>query len=156
EGLFGDLFGKRKAKIAGRDLRYTLELSFEEAALGCSKTIRFPARGECRSCRGTGGRSGAAGLSPCSACSGRGEIKVQQGFFSLSKRCPTCAGAGTVVSDPCESCRGTGAVEEEREFSVTIPPGTEDGSTRRLEAQGEPGRRGGTPGDLNVIVRVRP
>jgi len=156
EGLFGDLFGKRKAKTPGRDLRYTLELDFAEAALGVKKTIRFPARIECESCGGTGGKGGAAGLKPCTACAGKGEVKVQQGFFSLSKKCVVCGGEGKVVAEPCEVCRGAGSVEKEREFEVTIPAGTEDGSTRRVAGQGEPGRRGGAPGDLNVIVRVKP
>jgi molecular chaperone DnaJ len=156
EGLFGDLFGKRKAKTPGRDLRYTLELSFEEAALGVKKTITFPARVECEDCGGTGGRGGAAGLKACTACGGKGEVKVQQGFFSLSKKCMTCGGEGKVVAEACERCKGAGTVEKEREFEVSIPPGTEDGSTRRVAGQGEPGRRGGSPGDLNVIVRVKP
>ena len=157
ESLFGDLFGKRKAggKLPGRDLRYTLELSFEEAALGCEKTIRFPAPIECATCKGTGAKGGEAGMRTCGTCSGKGEIKVQQGFFSLSKKCPTCGGSGRVVGEPCEACKGAGSVEKEREFTVSIPADTEDGATRRVPGQGEPGRRGGPAGDLNVIIRVR-
>jgi molecular chaperone DnaJ len=156
DSLFGDLFGKRKAKSPGRDLRYTLELSFEEAALGVKKPIKFPSRTDCGDCGGTGANGGAAGLKTCSACQGRGEIKVQQGFFSLSKKCVTCNGEGKTIADPCTTCKGAGTVEVEREFEVSIPPGTEDGSTRRVAGQGEPGRRGGPAGDLNVIVRVKP
>lgn len=156
ESLFGDLFGRRRAKIPGRDLRYTLELGFEEAALGVKKTIRFPARIECAECGGTGARGREAGLKACTGCGGRGEIKVQQGFFTLSKKCPTCGGEGKVVAEPCAVCKGAGTVEKEREFEVSIPAGTEDGSTRRVAGQGEPGRRGAPAGDLNVIVRVRP
>jgi molecular chaperone DnaJ len=156
EGLFGDLLGKRKAKMPGRDLRYTLELTFAEAALGVKKVITFPARVDCESCGGTGGKGGAQGLKPCGSCGGKGEVKVQQGFFSLSKKCVTCGGSGTVVATPCDVCRGAGTVEKEREFEVSIPAGTEDGSTRRVAGQGEPGRRGGAPGDLNVIVRIKP
>jgi molecular chaperone DnaJ len=158
ESLFGDLFGKRKGgeKLPGRDLRYTLELKFEEAALGVSRTIRFPSRGECEACGGAGGRGGAAGMRPCAACNGRGEIKVQQGFFTLSKRCAACGGLGRVVGDPCPACGGAGTVDKEREFEVTIPAGAEDGSTRRVAGQGEPGRNGGPAGDLNLIVRVKP
>lgn len=158
ESLFGDLFGKRKAsgRQPGRDLRYTLELSFEEAALGCEKTIRFPAPVECAACKGTGAKGGEAGMRTCGTCSGKGEIKVQQGFFSLSKKCPTCAGSGRIVGEPCEVCKGAGTVEREREFTVAIPADTEDGATRRVPGQGEPGRRGGPAGDLNVIIRVRP
>jgi molecular chaperone DnaJ len=156
ESLFGDLFGKRKARASGRDLRYTVELSFEEAALGCKKRIRFPAKVECTSCGGIGAKGGQAGLRPCGGCQGKGEIKVQQGFFSLSKRCPTCGGSGHKIVDACETCKGTGTAEIEREYEVALPPGVEDGSSRRVEGQGEPGRHGGAPGDLNVIVRVRP
>jgi molecular chaperone DnaJ len=156
ESLFGDLFGKKKTKTPGRDLRYSLELSFEEAALGVQKTIRFPARVECADCDGTGGKGGAAGLRPCTGCNGKGEIKVQQGFFSLSKRCPQCSGAGKIVGEPCATCKGGGTVEKEREYTVTIPPGTEDGATRRVAGEGERGRHGGPAGDLNVLVHVRP
>jgi molecular chaperone DnaJ len=156
ESLFGDLFGKRKqGRAPGRDLRYTLELSFEEAALGTSKTIKFPAPVDCSTCKGTGAKGGEAGLKTCTNCGGKGEIKVQQGFFSLSKKCPTCNGNGKIIGEPCEVCKGIGTVEKEREFEVTIPADTEDGTTRRVPGQGEPGRRGGPPGDLNVIVRVR-
>jgi molecular chaperone DnaJ len=157
ESLFGDLFGKRKSgKVVGRDLRYTLELSFEEAALGAEKTIKFPSPVDCSACKGTGAKGGEAGLRTCNTCSGKGEMKVQQGFFSLSKKCPTCSGTGKVIGDKCDECKGAGTVDKEREFAVTIPADTEDGATRRVPGQGEPGKRGGPPGDLNVIVRVRP
>ena len=158
ESLFGDLFGKKKGtgKMPGRDLRYTLELSFEEAALGVEKTIKFPAPVECGTCKGTGAKGGDAGMRSCSTCGGKGETKVQQGFFSLSKKCPTCSGSGKVIGDQCEVCKGVGTVEKEREFTVSIPADAEDGATRRVAGQGEPGKRGGPPGDLNVIVRVRP
>jgi molecular chaperone DnaJ len=156
DSLFGDLFGRKKARAAGRDLRYTLELSFEEAALGVKKTIKFPARVECETCGGSGAKGGEAGLKTCTSCNGRGEIKMQQGFFSLNKKCLTCGGTGKVVETKCESCSGAGTVEKEREFEVSIPAGAEDGAMRRVAGQGEPGRHGGAAGDLNVIVRVKP
>ncbi|MGZ3439559.1 MAG: molecular chaperone DnaJ, partial [Polyangia bacterium] len=158
ESLFGDLFGKKKGggKLPGRDLRYTLELSFEEAALGVEKTIKFPSPVECGTCKGTGAKGGEAGMRTCATCGGKGETKVQQGFFSLSKKCPTCTGTGKVIGEPCEVCKGNGTVEKEREYTVSIPADAEDGATRRVAGQGEPGKRGGPPGDLNVIVRVRP
>jgi molecular chaperone DnaJ len=158
ESLFGDLFGKKKAtgKMPGRDLRYTLELSFEEAALGVEKTIKFPAPVECGTCKGTGAKGGESGMRTCGTCGGKGETKVQQGFFSLSKKCPTCSGTGKVVGEACDVCKGAGTTEKEREFTVSIPADTEDGATRRVAGQGEPGRKGGAAGDLNVIVRVRP
>jgi molecular chaperone DnaJ len=157
DSLFGDLFGRKRArKETGRDLRYTLELEFVEAALGCARAITIAARGDCGACKGTGGRGGEAGLSPCTACAGKGEVKVQQGFFSVGKSCPSCGGTGKVVVDKCPECAGAGTVEREREFQVTIPAGTADGNVRRVPGQGEPGRRGGAAGDLNVIVRVKP
>jgi molecular chaperone DnaJ len=156
DGLFGDLLGRKKGRTAGRDLRYTLEISFEEAALGTKKPIQFPGRGDCSECGGTGGRGGAVGLRTCASCAGKGEIKSQQGFFSLSKACPACGGTGKVVIDPCGKCAGKGQVETTRDFEVTIPAGAEDGSIRRVPGQGEPGKLGGPPGDLHVAVRVRP
>ncbi len=156
DGLFGDLLGRKKGRAAGRDLRYTLEISFEEAALGTKKAIQFPAKGDCSACGGTGGKGGAAGLRTCANCAGKGEIKSQQGFFSLSKVCPTCHGTAKVVVDPCDTCAGKGQIESLRDFAVTIPAGAEDGSIRRVPAQGEPGKLGGPPGDLHVAVRVKP
>ncbi len=157
DSLFGDLFGRRKKeKSPGRDLRYTLEIDFVEAARGCEKTITVAGRADCEKCAGTGARGGEAGLAACGACGGRGEIKVQQGFFSVGKTCGNCGGRGKVVVDKCPACDGRGTVEKEREFHVAIPPGTEDGAIRRLPGQGEPGRRGGTPGDLAVVVQVKP
>jgi molecular chaperone DnaJ len=156
DSLFGDLFGRKKGKTPGRDLRYTLELSFEEAALGVKKMIKFPARVDCESCGGSGAKGGQAGMKACTTCNGKGEVKVQQGFFSLNKRCATCNGLGRIVEVKCDVCGGAGLVDKEREFEVTIPPATEDGATRRVAGQGEPGRMGGSTGDLNVIVRVKP
>jgi molecular chaperone DnaJ len=156
DSLVGDIFGRKKQKTPGRDLRYTLELSFEEAALGVKKTIQFPARVDCETCGGTGAKGGSAGMKTCTTCNGRGEIKVQQGFFSLNKKCATCKGVGKIIDVRCEVCNGDGTVEKLREFEVSIPPATEDGATRRVPGQGEPGRMGGASGDLNVIVRVKP
>ncbi|MCS6915285.1 MAG: molecular chaperone DnaJ [Myxococcota bacterium] len=154
--VVGDLFGRKKASKGGADLRYTLELSLEEAALGARKTIRFPARVRCQRCDGLGGREGAAGLRACPACHGKGEVRPGSGLFSLRRSCSVCHGSGRVVAEPCEGCRGEGLVDTVREFEVTIPPGTEDGGVRRVPGQGDAGRYGGPPGDLHVIVRVRP
>jgi molecular chaperone DnaJ len=95
-------------------------------------------------------------MKTCGTCNGRGEMKVQQGFFSLNKKCPTCKGVGKIIDVRCDVCGGDGTVEKEREFEVAIPAATEDGATRRVSGQGEPGRFGGAAGDLNVIVRVKP
>jgi molecular chaperone DnaJ len=153
EGFF-DLFGKRR-KAGGRDLRYTLEVSFEEAAFGVTRPIRFPTRKECGSCGGTGGRNGAAGTRGCQACGGRGDVKIKQGLFTLPRTCTACGGTGRVVVDACPGCEGSGLQRIEREFEVTIPPGTSDGAVRRIPREGEPGRGGGAPGDLHVLVRVK-
>lgn len=159
EGLFGNLFGKRQAKRErgrGRDLRYTVELDFEEAALGVQKTITFPALDRCGSCGGTGAQGGEAGRRACTTCHGKGEIKVAQGFFGVSKRCPTCGGGGYIILEACPVCRGDGTVAVERAFDVSIPPGSFDGSQKRIASEGEPGKNGGAAGDLHVIVKLRP
>jgi len=152
--LFGDLIGGRKGK--GRDLRYTLEISLAEAAHGASKTIRFPVRADCPTCHGSGARGGDAGLRVCSSCAGKGEVKPGKGIFSLSRPCTVCQGVGKVVVDACVDCRGVGLTDQQREYTVSIPAGTEDGSARRISGQGEPGRRGGSSGDLNVTVKIQP
>lgn len=152
--LFGDLIGGRKGK--GRDLRYNLDISLAEAAHGARKTIRFPVRADCPSCHGTGAKGGDAGLRTCTTCAGKGEVKPGKGLFSLSRTCTVCQGIGKVVVDPCSECRGGGLTDQQREYAVNIPPGTEDGSARRIAGQGEPGRRGGSAGDLNVTVKVEP
>ncbi len=156
EGLF-DLFGQKgKKKSAGRDLRYTLEITFEEAAFGVRKPIRFPTRKDCGACAGLGGKNGAAGMRTCGVCNGRGEQRIKQGLFTVPRMCSTCGGNGKVVVEPCTVCAGSGLQRIEREFEVTIPPGTEDGSVRRVPREGEPGRAGGASGDLHVLVRVVP
>ena len=155
EGLFGDLFGKKQKRSAGRDLRYTLEVDFNEAAFGADKSIRFPTRKDCGACEGSGARS-KAGIQPCQACGGRGEVKVKQGLFTLGRTCAPCEGTGKVVTDPCKTCDGSGLVRIEREFTVKIPAAMEDGAVRLIAREGEPGRHGGPPGDLHVVVRVRP
>jgi molecular chaperone DnaJ len=153
-GIFGDIFGRRPRKASGRDLRYTLEVDFEEAAFGCEKTIRFPTQAACPDCAGTGART-STGLRVCEACGGRGEVRVQQGLFSIGRACSACSGNGRVVADPCKRCQGSGRIRIEREFTVKIPAGVDDGAVRRVPREGEPGTRGGPPGDLHVIVRVK-
>ena len=151
---FLDLLGRKRKQAAGRDLRYTLEVSFEEAAFGAEKAIQFPTRKECDVCGGSGAR-GAAGARPCQMCGGRGEVRVRQGLFMLPRSCSACGGSGKVVIDPCARCEGSGLLRVEREFVVKIPSGTADGDVRRVAREGEPGRAGGTPGDLHVVVRVK-
>ncbi|MFO0577702.1 MAG: molecular chaperone DnaJ [Polyangia bacterium] len=155
DNLFGDLLGRKKGRASGRDLRYTLELSLEEAAHGAQKVIRVPVRSECGACSGTGGKDGEAGLRVCRTCGGKGDVK-SSGLLPLNKTCTTCHGTGKEVATPCPACRGSGLVDKPREFTVSVPAGTEDGAARRLPGQGEPGRRGGPSGDLNVTIQVRP
>jgi molecular chaperone DnaJ len=152
EGILADLLGRRPKRKAGRDLRYTLELTFVEAAFGVEKQIQFPTRRECDACRGQGTRagSGAAAAKVCSACAGKGEL----GFMGGGRTCPTCKGAGRIVLDPCTKCEGVGTVRIERTFSVKIPPATEDGAVQKVEREGEPGLRGGPAGDLHIHIRV--
>jgi molecular chaperone DnaJ len=154
ESIFGDLLGRKKGRASGRDLRYTLEVTLREAALGAQKTISFPTRIECGTCHGTGAQ-GEQGLRVCRVCNGKGETRAA-GLLPIKRACATCRGSGKEVVEPCTACRGSGQVEELREFSVNLPPGSEDGSTRRLQGQGEPGRLGGGTGDLTVVLRVKP
>jgi molecular chaperone DnaJ len=156
DAVFGDLFGTGRKRAAGQDLRYTLELSFEEAALGCEKEIHFTRTGDCISCRGTGAEGGAAGLVPCSRCEGQGFTRQKTGFLSTRRECRACGGAGEVAQVRCKACAGAGLSEGERAFTVRVPPGSQAGTTQRVAGEGSPGRRGGPAGDLHVIVRVKP
>lgn len=156
DAIFGDLFGTGRSRAAGQDLRYTLELSFEEAALGCEKDIRFTRTGDCASCRGTGAEGGAAGLVPCPRCDGQGVVRQKAGFMSARRECQACGGSGEVARVRCPSCAGAGLSESERVFTVRIPPGSQTGNAQRVPGEGSPGRRGGPAGDLHVIVRVKP
>ena len=156
EAVFGDLFGTGRKRAAGQDLRYTLELDFAEAALGCQKEIRFARTGDCASCRGTGAQGGAAGLGPCPRCEGHGFVRHKAGFLSTRRDCQACGGSGEVARVHCAPCAGTGMVEAERVFTVRVPPGSQAGNTQRVAGEGSPGRRGGPAGDLHVIVRVKP
>lgn len=160
--ILGDLFGfgfgggRRgySAGIPGADLRYDLTVTFEEAAFGREAEIRIPRLERCEKCSGTGSRDGR--LQPCGTCGGQGRVRYTQGFFSVARPCPQCAGEGQVVKDPCNSCRGDGRVERERTLSVTIPAGVDSGLRLRMRGEGEHGRRGGPPGDLDVVVQVEP
>jgi molecular chaperone DnaJ len=156
DAIFGDLFGLGRKRTAGQDLRYTLELTFAEAALGCEKTIRFDRTEDCRACSGTGAQGGTAGLMPCARCEGQGSIKQRAGFLSARRECLACGGSGEVPRVRCQACAGTGLVEREREYIVRIPPASLGGTTQRVPGEGSPGRRGGPAGDLFVIVRVTP
>jgi molecular chaperone DnaJ len=160
--ILGDLFGfggsRRRGGRSprrGADLRYDLALGFEQAAFGAEETLRIPRLETCPDCGGSGGAGGKPPKA-CPACGGRGEVRLSQGFFTVARTCPQCAGEGTVVADPCKRCRGEGRIERERSIEVTIPAGVDHGSRLRLSGEGEHGRFGGPPGDLYVILGVEP
>jgi molecular chaperone DnaJ len=153
---FGDVFGGRRrgGPRRGVDLRYNLELSFEEAAFGTETHIQIPRAETCRSCGGSGS---AAGTKPsaCPSCGGSGQITFQQGFFSVARTCGRCRGAGRLITNPCKDCGGEGHVQVERKLQIKIPPGVDTGSQLRLSGEGEAGAAGGPPGDLYVVLRVQ-
>jgi len=153
----GDLFGGGRRRgagtgIPGADLRYDLKLSFEEAAFGLTSTLRFPRLETCEACTGTGSQDGE--LRSCSTCGGIGQVRMSQGFFAIQRPCPHCAGSGRVVTDPCAQCAGDGRVERACKLEVKIPAGVDNGLSLRLRGEGEHGRRGGPPGDLDVVLHV--
>ena len=151
-GGFGGRRGGRTRGIPGADLRYDLQMSFEEAAFGREVTIRYPRLESCSKCSGSGSQSGR--MATCSTCAGHGQVRFTQGFFSVARTCPDCGGEGQSVQDPCKKCRGDGRQEREREIQVTIPAGVDNGIRLRLRGEGEHGRRGGPPGDLDVVIQV--
>ena len=156
--IFTDFFGagrRRHAPRRGADLRYDLEIGFEEAAFGTEKEIKIPRTVECRTCHGSGAQPGTY-PSKCPTCGGRGHVRYQQGFFSISRTCSTCNGGGTVIKNPCSACSGTGKARTVEKVTIKIPPGVDTGSRLRLSGQGEYGERGGPPGDLYVVITVRP
>ena len=157
DAIFGDLFGLgRRRGTAGRDLRYSLELDFEEAALGCEKTINFERAEDCPDCRGSGAEGGAAGLSRCDRCGGEGVIRKKVGFLSSRRECLACGGTGEVPRVRCKTCEGAGLVDRQRQYRIRIPPASTGGTNQRVPKEGSPGRRGGPAGDLHIITRVRP
>jgi len=156
--IFGEVFGKagrreRQPRNRGADLRYNLELAFEEAAFGCETRVKLPRPKRCERCGGSGSKTGKE--SRCPACDGAGEQRFQQGFFAVSRTCSRCGGRGAVLADPCELCHGDGRVEGDAELTLRVPPGLDNGARIRLTGEGEPGPRGGPPGDLYVVVQVR-
>jgi molecular chaperone DnaJ len=154
---FGDLFGnsrRRGGPQRGADLRYDLEIAFEEAAKGVETTIQIPRQETCESCHGSGAAPGSAPTT-CSMCRGQGQVRSQQGFFTVARTCPQCQGAGKIISKPCTTCRGAGRISRERKLTVKIPPGIATGQQLRLQQEGEGGSAGGPPGNLYVVVHVQ-
>ena len=154
--VFGDIFGGGRGgrNARGADLRYTLELDLEEAVKGKTVKIRVPGHVECASCDGSGAEKGSQ-PETCGTCNGIGQVRMQQGFFTVQQACPTCRGAGTVIKNPCKVCRGAGRVQEEKTLSVKVPPGVDTGDRIRLAGEGEMGGDGGPSGDLYVQIAVR-
>ncbi|MCM2331718.1 molecular chaperone DnaJ [Geopseudomonas sagittaria] len=162
--IFGDVFsdffggggrgGQRGGPQRGSDLRYTLELDLEEAVRGTTVTIRVPTLVACKPCEGSGAKKGSAPVT-CTTCGGVGQVRMQQGFFSVQQTCPRCHGSGKMIADPCGSCHGQGRVEEHKTLSVKVPAGVDTGDRIRLTGEGEAGTQGGPAGDLYVVVNVR-
>ncbi len=158
--IFGDFFGtgrgrSRSRNRRGEDLRYDLEIEFEEAARGTEKVIKFQRLTSCEACNGTRARGGTEGARACPTCRGTGQVRTQQGFFSISTTCGQCRGEGAVIADPCPKCQGQGRVRKPVSLSVRIPPGVDNGSRLKLRNEGEAGLSGGQTGDLYVVVHVK-
>ncbi len=155
---FGDMFGRGRRRRTraerGADLRYNLEISFEEAASGLETKIKIPRWENCSSCNGRGARKGSPPVT-CPGCAGRGQIRTQQGFFTMTRTCAQCQGMGQVIREPCPDCHGEGRVRQERILGIKIPAGVDDGTRLRVGGEGEAGFQGGPSGDLYVVLSVR-
>ncbi|HSY58645.1 MAG TPA: molecular chaperone DnaJ [Terriglobales bacterium] len=168
QDILGDLFGVEDILGGGRrrgggraqrgqrgaDLRYDMSLSFDEAATGVSTKIHISRHEACESCHGTGAKPGT-GMSTCKTCGGRGQVSYSQGFFSITRTCPACQGAGQVIRDACVTCRGQGRIERERTLEVGVPAGVDSGTRLRMAGHGEPGTNGGPSGDLYIFLEVK-
>jgi len=160
--VFGDIFGGGGAGRAGggqrvyrgADLRYNLDLSLEDAVAGTTVKIRVPTLVQCSTCNGTGAKAGSK-PETCTTCGGHGQVRMQQGFFSVQQACPRCHGTGTMIKDPCGTCQGHGRVRDNKTLSVKVPAGVDTGDRIRLAGEGEAGENGGPAGDLYVQVRVK-
>ena len=154
EGLFGSGRGDAGQPHRGNDLRYDMEIAFEEAAHGCEKEISVTKPEPCDACQGTGAEPGSR-VRTCPACGGRGQVINSRGIFSIAQACPQCQGAGRVLEKPCHSCRGEGRRERASKIKLRIPAGVDTGSRLRSATNGEAGFRGGPPGDLYVVLHVK-
>jgi len=159
--VFGDIFGGggggrggRSRQRRGADLQYNIELSLEEAVKGIKKTIKIPTYVNCDSCDGSGAKKGSSPIT-CDTCKGAGQVRMQQGFFSVQQTCPGCHGQGKVIKDPCSNCSGQGRIKKDKTLSVKIPAGVDTGDRIRLTGEGEAGGPSSIPGDLYVQVRIR-
>ncbi len=156
--VFGDIFGggrqQRSSVQRGSDLRYNLELTLEQAVAGTEIKIRVPVLIACDECHGSGAKKGSSPVT-CSTCHGHGQVRMQQGFFSVQQTWPTCQGTGKQIKDPCRKCHGQGRVQDSKTLSVKVPAGVDTGDRIRLAGEGEAGQRGGPAGDLYVQIQVK-
>lgn len=159
--LFGDLFGnlgfgtRRGGPRRGADLKVELRLALSDAFEGGERDLTVPRRERCDDCEGTGSEPGSS-PEHCGQCGGTGQVIHRQGFFTLQTTCPACRGEGRVITNPCRNCGGTGVVQRESTLTINVPPGVDDGQTLRIQGRGQPGDRGGPPGNLYVVLRVQP
>jgi len=162
--IFGDLFGEMfnmgasqqrgTRQMRGDDLRYDLKIDFEDAIFGTEEEVKIRRFENCDTCKGTGSASGR-GPAVCPQCHGRGQIRYQQGFFSVARTCSSCAGKGSIISDPCQTCRGETRVTREHKLNVKVPAGVEEGTRIRYSGEGDAGRSGGSNGDLYIVLSIR-
>jgi molecular chaperone DnaJ len=158
--IFGDIFGggrggQRSNVYRGADLRYNMEISLEDAAKGTETKIRIPVMAQCETCHGSGARPGTSPTT-CTTCGGHGQVRMQQGFFSVQQTCPKCHGTGKMVKDPCPTCNAAGRIKQHKTLSVKIPTGVDEGDRIRLSGEGEAGVNGGPTGDLYVVIHLKP
>ncbi len=154
--VFGDIFGgSRNAPQRGSDLYFNLEISLEDAVFGKTAELTIPTLIQCTDCHGSGARPGTS-LVTCSDCGGYGQIRMQQGFFSVQQTCPTCYGKGKIIQTPCTTCHGRGRYKQNKKLSVKIPAGVDTGDRIRLGGEGEAGEAGAVPGDLYIQIQVKP
>ncbi|PKO84279.1 MAG: molecular chaperone DnaJ [Betaproteobacteria bacterium HGW-Betaproteobacteria-11] len=155
--IFGDIFGSgggRSNVYRGADLRYNLEITLEDAARGSETRIRIPTLAECETCNGSGAKKGTQAKT-CPTCGGHGQVRLQQGFFSIQQTCPKCHGSGRYIPEPCADCHGSGRVKQHKTLSVKIPAGVDEGDRIRLSGEGEAGVNGGPAGDLYVQIHLK-
>jgi molecular chaperone DnaJ len=158
--IFGDIFGggraggQRNNVYRGADLRYNMEISLEDAAKGTETKIRIPVQTTCETCKGSGARPGTQPVT-CTTCAGHGQVRMQQGFFSVQQTCPNCHGTGKMVKEPCPTCHSAGRVKQNKTLSVKIPAGVDEGDRIRLSGEGEAGVNGGPTGDLYVVIHLK-
>ena len=153
-GVFGAGGARRAGPQRGADLRYDLEISFEESARGAETAIQIPRQEPCEACKGSGAAPGTKPTA-CPQCQGRGQLRYQQGFFTVARTCGQCRGTGSIISKPCTECKGSGRIPKERKITVRIPAGIATGQRLRLSGEGEAGPSGGPAGDLYVVIHVQ-